>query len=107
MSIITSVEDEMRSLLDMLHGQPPIDRLAYALAIEQAFTKLVRELKQEAAYDARMQYTIGDIAEILEVDRKSIEYLVRTYMERHPYKDAPPHHNRSKIDRFVDLTHES
>ena len=105
MSIGTSIEDGIMSLLDMLHAEPdPAKRLDLALTVEHAFRKLIRAMKQESAYEARMLYTTGDIARLVNVERKSIEYLIKRYMESHPYKDAPPHHNRSKIEEFVDLT---
>ena len=47
-----------------------------------------------------------EIAEMLEMDRKDVDYLVRVYLVDNPYAPIPPRRNRTPIDQFVDLSGE-
>lgn len=97
----------MLQILTSLEGErDPVERLRAIRRLEGVSTRAFRKLKREAAYEARMARPSVEIAEMLEMDRKDIDYLVRVYLVDNPYAPAPPRKNRSKIERFVDLSGE-
>lgn len=104
-SHLTALYDQAQMLGDQLYAQrDPVQRLVDATAIEKHLLSLIKKIRQESAYEARFTLTSGDIAEIIDVDRKHVDYLVNRYLEANPHKEKPPHHNRSKIEGYVDLT---
>ena len=60
-------------------------------------------LSWAACYQARMLMTSSEISKIIEIDRRSIDYMVHKYLERYPHKEPPPHMHRDKITGYVDL----
>lgn len=104
---LSVLQDQAQALGDQLYAQPdPMQRLADANAIDAYMALLLRKIRQEAAYEARQTMASGNIAEVLGMDRKQIDYLVRRYLEDHPHKPKPPRHNRHLIESYVDLTQE-
>ena len=105
---LSVLQDQAQALGDQLYAQnDPMQRLADANAISAYMDTLIRKIRQEAAYEARLTLSSAEIAEVLEMDRKQIDYLVRRYLEDHPHKPRPPHHSRHLIEAYVDLTTES
>lgn len=105
---LSVLQDQAQALGDQLYAQnDPMQRLADANAMSAYMDTLIRKIRQEAAYEARLTLSSAEIAEVLEMDRKQIDYLVRRYLEDHPHKPKPPHHNRHQIEAYVDLTTES
>lgn len=90
MSTVTRVEDSLLSILDDVESvRDPVQRLVEAKRIEQTFKRMMRKLKQEAAYEARQSHTAADIAHAIGNDRKMVDYLVRKHLENHPYLERP------------------
>jgi hypothetical protein len=88
----------------LLYEKDPIERVKAIRAASKRFNRMFRTIEREAAYEARWQLSGKDIAELLDVDRRQIDYLVACYLRDNPQKEPPPHHNRSKIDEYVDLS---
>ena len=90
--------------MDALYANPdPVMRLMDALLIEQKLKRQLADVKWDAAYQARMLMTSSEISKIIEIDRRSIDYMVHKYLERYPHKEPPPHMHRDKITGYVDL----
>lgn len=107
-SIANQIIDSLMSIIDMIHAErDPIQKLTIAMQVEQETARLLKELKQEAAYDARMAYPTLEVADLVDSNRKTIEHLVNKHMERNPQLPKPPHHNKSRITTFLDLRSES
>jgi hypothetical protein len=88
----------------LLYEKDPIERMRAVSAASKRFNKLFRDIEREAAYEARFKYPASDVAMILDIDRRHIDYLIAKYLEDNPHKEPPPHHNRSKIESYVDLS---
>lgn len=102
-----ALEDSLLQILTSLQAERnPIERLRTIRKLEAASVRAFRKLKREAAYDARMTMPAIQIAELLDMDRKEVEYLVRVYQVDNPYAPKPPIRQRIQIDQFVDLSRE-
>jgi hypothetical protein len=105
MSTLRAIHDEANTVEEiLLYEKDPIERLRAVAAAHKRFIGMFRTIEREAAYEARFSLSGKDIAELLDVDRRQIDYLVSCYLRDNPYKEPPPHHNRSRIDEYVDLS---
>lgn len=105
MSTLRAMHDQANTTEEiLLYEKDPIERLKAVGAARWRFIQMFRTIEREAAYEARWRLSGKDIAELLDVDRRQIDYLVACYMRDNPHKEPPPHHNRSKIDEYVDLS---
>jgi hypothetical protein len=103
----TAIEDQLISLIDTLSSEPnAIERLRTIKRIEELAMRMLRRIKTEAAYDARMRANSGDIADAVEMDRKAIDYLVRVYLVNNPSKPRPRTRQPSDVSSFLDLSGE-
>lgn len=106
-STYMALEDSLLQILTSLQAErDPLERLRTIRRLEATSASAFRKIKREAAYDARMTMPAIQIAELLEMDRKEVEYLVRVYLVDNPYAPKPPLKKRAKIDSFVDLSGE-
>ena len=106
-STYMALEDSMLQILTSLEAERnPVERLRAIRRLEATSTRAFRKLKREAAYEARMTMPAIQIAELLEMDRKDVEYLVRVYLVDNPHAPKPPLEQRKQIDQFVDLSGE-
>lgn len=102
-----ALEDSLLQILTSLEAERnPVERLRAIRRLEATSTRAFRKLKREAAYEARMTMPAIQIAELLEMDRKDVEYLVRVYLVDNPHAPEPPRRQRKQIDQFVDLSRE-
>ena len=105
MSTLRAMHDQANTTEEiLLYEKDPIERVKAIRAASKRFNRMFRTIEREAAYEARWQLSGKDIAELLDVDRRQIDYLVACYLRDNPQKEPPPHHNRSKIDEYVDLS---
>jgi len=105
MSTVRAMHDQATQTGDILHYErDPIVRLQATMEARARFAKMFRDIEREAAYEARFKYPASDVAMILDIDRRHIDYLIAKYLEDNPHKEPPPHHNRSKIESYVDLS---
>ena len=106
-STYTALEDSLLQILTSLEAERnPLERLRAIRRLEVTSVRSFRKLKREAAYEARMTMPANQMAELLGMDRKDVEYLVRVYLVDNPYAPKPPIRQRVKIDSFVDLSGE-
>lgn len=97
----------MLQILTSLQAErDPVERLRAIRRLERTVVGSLRKLKREAAYDARMTMPTVQIAELLEMDRKDVEYLVRVYLVDNPYAPKPTIRKRKELGNFVDLSGE-
>jgi hypothetical protein len=105
MSTLRAIHDEANRVEEiLLYEKDPVERMKAIFSASKRFNKMFRTIEREAAYEARLRLTGKDIAELMDVDRRQIDYLVSCYLRDNPHKEPPPHHNRSKIDEYVDLS---
>ena len=105
MSTVRAMHDQANTVEEiLLYEKDPIERLKAVAAAHKRFVKMFRTIEREAAYEARWKFSGKDIAELLDVDRRHIDYFVACYLRDNPHKEPPPHHNRSKIEEYVDLS---
>jgi hypothetical protein len=105
MSTLRAIHDEANTVEEiLLYEKDPIERMKAIFNASKRFNRMFRTIEREAAYEARWRLSGKDIAELLDVDRRHIDYLIAKYLEDNPHKEPPPHHNRSKIDEYVDLS---
>ena len=105
MSTLRAIHDQANAVEEtLLYEKDPIERMKAIFAASKRFNRMFRTIEREAAYEARWRLSGKDIAELMDVDRRQIDYLVSCYLRDNPYKEPPPHHNRSKIDEYVDLS---
>jgi len=105
MSTVRAMHDQANTVEEiLLYEKDPIERLRAVAAAHKRFIKMFRTIEREAAYEARQKLSGKDIAELLDIDRRHIDYFVSCYLRDNPHKEPPPHHNRSKIDEYVDLS---
>lgn len=103
----TAIEDQLISLIDTLSSEPnAIERLRMIKRVEELSRRMMRRIKTEAAYDARMKNNSGDIADAVEMDRKAIDYLVRVYLVNNPSKPRPRTRQPSDVSSCIDLSGE-
>jgi hypothetical protein len=103
----TTLEDSLLNILTSLEAEKdPVERLRAIRRLETTAVKAFRRIKREAAYDARMTRSSGEIADAVGMDRKDLDYLIRVYLVDNPYAPKPPHRTRHTIDHFVDLSGE-
>ena len=106
-STYMALEDSLLHIITSLQAErDPIERLRTIRRLEATSTRAFRKLKREAAYDARMTMPAVVIAEVLEMDRKDVEYLVRVYLVDNPHAAKPPIRQRKHIEHFIDLSGE-
>lgn len=106
-STYTALEDSLLQIITSLEiERDPVERLRAIRKLEAVSTRAFRKLKREAAYEARMSMPAIQIAELLDMDRKEIEYLVRVYLVDNPHAQEPARRKRIAIDQFVDLSGE-
>lgn len=105
MSTVRAMHDQANTIEDiLLYEKDPVERLRATAEARKRLARLLQTVEREAAYEARFTLTGKDIAELLDIDRRQIDYLVSRYLKDNPHKEPPPHHNRSKIDSYVDLS---
>lgn len=105
MTYTSNLGYQTTALTDALYAQPdPLKRLLDATIMQRNIYRLLQQIRQEAAYEARQVLSSGQIADYLEMDRKTVDYLVRRYLETHPYKEPPTRKMRQKVTSFVDLS---
>jgi hypothetical protein len=105
MSTLRAIHDEANRVEEiLLYEKDPIERMKAIFVASKRFNKMFRTIEREAAYEARWKLSGKDIAELMDVDRRHVDYLVSCYLRDNPHKELPPHHNRSKIDEYVDLS---
>lgn len=101
------LEDSLLQILTSLESErDPIERLRAIIKLEATATRAFKKLKREAAYEAIMTMPAVQIAELVDMDRKSVEYLIRVYLVDNPYAAKPPIRKRKHINQFVDLSGE-
>lgn len=106
-STYMALEDSLLQIITSLQAErDPIERLRAIRRLEATSTRAFRKLKREAAYDARMTMPTVQIAELLEMDRKDVEYLVRVYLVDNPHAPKPTIRKRKDIGDFIDLSGE-
>jgi hypothetical protein len=101
-----NLDNELHSLINGIKAEPdPLLRLRYVRELEVKADKLLRELKWETAYAARLKYALRDIAAATDSDVGTVMY----WSDKHRFARGLPHVGRRSsrdISQYLDLTGE-
>lgn len=100
------LHDQVVAITDSIWiERDPIKRLALADALERDGMALIRKIKYESAYQARLKFTAEQISNATGVDRKHVTYLVKRHLEENPQLDSPTKRYDADVSEFIDLRH--
>ena len=103
----TVLEDQLFALIESLSSEPDIlIRLKTVRRMKEQTIALLRKAEREAAYKARMKYTIADVADAVGIGTKELDYLVRVYLVNNPEQPSPVRRERVDISGYMDLSRE-
>jgi|TARA_R110000803_G_scaffold201528_2_gene266346 hypothetical protein len=104
-STYTIVQDQIQMLLEVAASNPDlILRLKDVRRLKKELFDAVRELERKSAYEARMVFSIKDVAEVLDMQRADLAYIVSAYTDKYPELPKPRQRQRVDISKYLDLS---
>jgi len=98
------VHEQLLSIIDAINMEPePTTRLAILYQFFSESQNLIRQSRNDAAYNAREKYALEDIEHATNIDRKRIDYWTKQHCER---TGAPrlKRKQRQNLDNYIDLS---
>lgn len=103
----TILEDQLIALIESISSEPDLlIRLQTVRKMKQQTITMLRKAEREAAYKARMKYSLADVADAVGIGTKELDYLVRVYLVNNPEQPAPVRRERVDISGYIDLSRE-
>ena len=100
----TTVHDLVQALVDTINNEPdPAARLRHYAYLGDEWKRLVVPNRDRATYEARLRYSVADLARIARIDPGTVIAWYRNHREA-TGAPAAPIHRFPRIDGSIDLT---